>query len=115
MTMADREALVELLSQHPPEVAGSWYGCAGCKFSLGNAASYAGHLADVMAAEFLVVPRSDITGTEYGWRFADDDGARRSSERMWALADAELNGGQAVERPSPPWTPIRPEVPDGPQ
>ncbi|MFJ4653786.1 hypothetical protein ACIP5Y_21175 [Nocardia sp. NPDC088792] len=75
---------------------------------------YTAHLAGVIEAEFLVVPRSDVIGTEYGWRLSGDEGPQRNSERMWALADAEINAGEAVQRPALAWLPITPvsEVPD---
>lgn len=66
-----RDTTVRLLAAHPPEVSGNWYGCASCRVSLGNAASYADHLTEQLLAEFLVVPRSDIVGTQYGWRYAE--------------------------------------------
>lgn len=73
-----------------------------------SARGWAEHVAAAVLREFLVVPRSDIMGMEYGWRLDADDGVQPNSAPMWALADAELNGGEAVERPVLQWTPIRP-------
>ena len=68
---------------------------------------YATHLADLIEAEFLVVPRSGVVKTEYGWRRSPSDtnvGPRKDREA--AVFTAENRGGEAVERPSVPWSVI---------
>lgn len=111
MSDTTRDATARLLAEHPPEVSGNWYGCASCRVSLGNAASYAGHLAEQLIAEFLVIPRSD---TEYGWRNGPSGQVCPRGERDWALLTAHKRGGEAVERPALPWSVIPvPEDGDG--
>jgi hypothetical protein len=66
----------------------------------------AARVADAILAEFLVVPRDSIVGTEYGWR----------QERGWSVVVAhsldairhweETKGGEAVTRPDLPWSVI---------
>lgn len=74
--------------------------------------------ADAILAEFLVVPRSEIVGTEYGWQYLlngqwqtvstedrqqaiDNAAYQRDSEGAEWAAPA-----RAVERPIPPWSVI---------
>ncbi|MCM6777903.1 hypothetical protein NDR87_31605 [Nocardia sp. CDC159] len=67
--------------------------------------------ADALLADWLIVPRSDIEGIEYGYRVTADDPthstwtARAESEQQ-ALAYAEHPAITAVQRPILPWSPI---------
>lgn len=82
-------------------------------------------LAEDVLAEFLVVPRADIVGTEYGYRSSDEDLACLTDDRKDAIngalgrrqwqRDAMFQPtAEAVERPSLPWSPIPlPEDGDG--
>lgn len=85
--------------------------------SLGNAASYAAHLAAAVDPEFLVVPRSDIVGTEYSWQHEYMPGQwmtkypAGSPDQARAMAAARLychdsGDTRAVARPVLPWSPI---------
>ncbi len=61
---------------------------------------------DAILAEFLVISRSDVVGTEYGWRNSLSDQVCPRGERDWALLTARKRGGEAVERPRLPWSVI---------
>ncbi|WP_280465976.1 hypothetical protein [Nocardia brasiliensis] len=79
-------------------------------------------LIDAILAEFLVIPRSEITGTEYGWRTVGR-GVMKVDSRDEAIETArgirELRRGrgephdvEAIERPALPWSVIPlPECP----
>lgn len=109
-----REALMRLLSQHPPEVANGWFGCAGCHMSFGDAAAYAEHLAaDVIEPEFLVVPRSDIVGIDYYVEASSIRPPGVWTDRATAVSQAADRGVEVRERPRLAWTPIRPEASGG--
>lgn len=43
---------------------------------------------DAILAEFLVVPRSEIVGTEYGWRSGPDANVRDAPTRDQAIRQA---------------------------
>lgn len=73
--------------------------------------------ADAIVERFLVVPRSDIVGTEYAVRHIASDGHEAEysrASRLWAVEDArawhlDLNSGgrmDAIERPVLPWSVI---------
>jgi hypothetical protein len=78
------------------------------------------HQADDVLAEFLVVPRSDIQGIQYGWRNFDEHGGEwvwTCASREVAVADASsarrrdrARGrdpkAEALERPILPWSVI---------
>lgn len=73
------------------------------------------HQAGAILAEFLVVPRSDIVGTEYGWRRAPDCIAHLTETRAEAIESAmnlrpagpAWSRAEAVERSAVlPWSPI---------
>lgn len=74
-----------------------------------------------LLAEFLVIPRSAVVGTEYGWRFAElgmpeetwlaEDrsaavGVVRSLQREQARDPIFRPGPQLLERPRLPWSVI---------
>jgi hypothetical protein len=75
--------------------------------------------AHEILAQFLVVPRSDVIGTEYGWRYADPGREPRSyvADRETAIeaaVDARMLqrdrglpvNAEALERPVLAWVPI---------
>ncbi|WP_280320049.1 hypothetical protein [Nocardia wallacei] len=98
--MTPRDELAQLLTQH--EIEASTWGWS-CKCGVYGADDYVDHLTEMILASFLVVPLSDIQGTEYG----SSDGCfvyRKASKReaVWA-AEADLT---PMQRPILPWTPI---------
>ena len=106
-----REALARLIYDH--EKIGR--GCISCSERPGaesmSGHQYAEHVAELIAAEFLIVPRKDIEGVEYGWRKYPEHPeipilAADSLEVARRLADTR---GDVWERPALPWTP----TPDG--
>lgn len=81
--------------------------------------------ADDLLAVYLVVPRAEITGIEYGWRDLADpsrtvtcDGATRD----WAVGAAQAaernsdvgRRAEPVERPAMPWSTIETAGTDSP-
>lgn len=65
---------------------------------------------DAILATHLVVPRSDIVGTEYGIRYTSEDG-KASTWPSKATSRAEVvelrqPGVTVLERPVLPWSPI---------
>lgn len=74
----------------------------------------AGQCVSQLLAEFLVVPRSDIVGTEYGW--VHDIHGERCEHTDLSKEDAlRLAGrmGEAIERPVLPWSSPIPLPEDG--
>lgn len=116
-----REALARLIYEH--EKVGR--GCISCSERPGaesmNGHRYAEHVAELIAAEFLTVPRKDIQGYEYGFRLKESKVGERtySTQRSRQdaiefagdLRDEQSRKGQdvnatAVQRTILPWTPI---------
>jgi hypothetical protein len=63
------DTLVRLLSDHQPRpFPDSGFGCTGCVGRFVTRGDHARHVADLIAAEFLVVPRSQVD-VEYGVEF----------------------------------------------
>jgi hypothetical protein len=75
---------------------------------------WAVHINALIAAEYLVVPRSDIVGTEYGMRYTSEEGrtntwSSNTANRAETIRLAESDGSgrvAAMERPILPWSPI---------
>lgn len=95
-----------------------------CSCGVWHPDGYAVHLAEVIAAGFLVVPRSEITGTEYGYQHLPDSGVfvRQSAElvrgRVTEIREAQQRRGieplaVALSRPILPWSPLPEGMPDG--
>jgi hypothetical protein len=69
---------------------------------------------DALLATYLVIPRSDIVGTEYGWRASPDGNVRPRPSRdaaFEAVAHVRASGGvwahsEAVQHPVLPWSVI---------
>ncbi|WP_306365475.1 hypothetical protein [Nocardia sp. CC227C] len=70
-------------------------------------------LADAVLAEFLVVPRSEVDGFEYGWRARPGDRVHPRDDRDAALLTAQRRGGEGVERAALAWTPLPDKLCDG--
>jgi hypothetical protein len=67
-----KEALASLIYEHE-RTGRSCIGCRACPDrEFMNGLEHAEHVAELIAAELLVVPCSDIVGTEYGWRYAEE-------------------------------------------
>lgn len=107
--MSDR--LWQLLAQHTDLNAM----CARlCSCGIQHPIGYVYHLTEVITAEFLAVPRSDILGTEYAVeRQSDRHGLRRyrADDEADALAQAERRQVDwartwPVSRPILAWTPL---------
>lgn len=108
-----REALAQLLAEHPSEVAANWYGCSSCQVSLGDSASYAAHLAEMILARWTL---ADGLAVGYIVRRPDDqdgivvDDAGEEMFEVWcydrhATAEAarqELVSAQTFS-PGDPW------------
>jgi hypothetical protein len=62
------DELTGLFAGHTPIFRPLLIECHGCAKSFGDWQVFAAHVVDAVLAEFLVVPRSEIVGTEYGWR-----------------------------------------------
>jgi hypothetical protein len=110
--MSDTRDVRALLAEHGPTEDVYLY-CM-CGVNCGGEAGYALHLADLINAEFLVVPRSDIVGTEYGWRHPNEPFAEPCYHDALTEPDARrLAGrkGEALQRPILPWSPI--PLPEG--
>lgn len=67
-------ALINLLLNHRPATLTYGVGCFGCKGFFTDGGQHRRHQIELIEAEFLVIPRSEITGTEYGVRYAEQDG-----------------------------------------
>lgn len=98
-----------------------------CSCGIQHPIGHVYHLTELISAEFLVVPRSDIVGTEYAYRHAPDmpvfrgtGSADAATQRAAKVREAQQRRGwvpraEALERPVLVWKPITPasEVPDG--
>lgn len=62
--------------------------------------------ADALLEDFLIVPRSEIEGTDYSAESAPGEYLMLYSDRAVAVNDAATRGVQAFERLRLPWTPI---------
>lgn len=65
-------------------------------------------IADAILKRFLVVPLSDIQGTEYGWRHPMAADGPCDHKPLSEHDARRLAGkwGEAIHRPILPWTPI---------
>lgn len=70
---------------------------------------YAAHLVDALLSEYLVVPRSEIAGTEYGWRHLWKGRQCEHVSASFAEARrlAEANDVPILQRPVLPWSVIQ--------
>lgn len=126
--MTARDDLTGLLADHWYEGLGmgscEGKGSCECGAEFATADEWAAHLAGLLCARFLVVPLSDIQGTEYGWRYTHPDGVRTYSTEGRAEAVEEASYQQrlerdeevpvtaeALERLVPPWSVI--PLPEG--
>lgn len=130
MSNPNRDALAELISGIAVALmeAGPSVVCSGDRVVIDCPAGLA-EFAKALEARYLVVPRSDIVGTEYGWRFAElgmpeetwlaEDrsaavGVVRSLQREQARDPIPRPGPQLLERPRLAWSVIPlPEDGDG--
>ena len=122
-----REALLALVYAHEEAMVHGEIGCWACPDRVFEGHSdFAAHVAELIAREFLVVARSEITGTEYGYqhgpemtvfrwtRYADE-----LPRRIAEIRDTQHRAGiqpraQALSRPVLAWSPVPAEdVPDG--
>lgn len=112
-------ALAKLLADHCFDAV-EWGSCE-CGKEFPNAEAWSEHLAELISREHLVVPRSDIVGTEYGYRYQDPKYSAETystqGSRTQAIEVAEnIRSGQirkgndvnavALERPVLPWSVI---------
>ena len=118
--MSTRDALARLLDEHAVirlTAIGkfSCYGCPDRRWA--DHDGFAEHLADLVAAEFLVVPRSEVR-IEYGveWRNIVDspaksaDVARHRAVHVWGVGP---DAARQREVWTGPWSPL-PENGDQP-
>lgn len=104
-----QQALLKLIYAHEEAMVHGVIGCWSCPDrTFEGHSEFAAHVAELIGAEFLVVPRSDIDGTEYGWRAWPGDQVCPRRDRASALLTAQNRGAEAVERPALPWSPITP-------
>lgn len=110
-----REMLARLLLEHEAE-SDPLYGVAcGCGQDFRSAIEHREHVAELIEAAFLVIPHSEIHGTQYGVRYTTQWGENVAvqADKAQALRRAPELAAQypsltvdAVERPVPPWSAI---------
>ena len=119
MSDTTREALARKLLEYVSAQRLDWMDAQGLYVNFEGGLDLLG-AADAILAEFLVVSRDSIVGTEYAAQWADPGHEPRTlpeSGKEAALADAahfrrvQQNKGlpvnaRAVERPVPPWSVI---------
>lgn len=93
-----REALARVISDH--QLTGRIsIGCAACPgLEFMTAVDHAEHLADMIAEQFLVVARSDIVGTEYGWQCTTVDGLPKAKQKVPGGREAAIRDVRRVRR-----------------
>jgi hypothetical protein len=93
------DTLVRLLSDHQPRpFPHGGFGCTGCTGRFVTRGDHARHVADLIAAEFLVVARSDIVGTEYGWQCTTVDGLPKAKQRVPGGRESAIRDARRVRR-----------------
>lgn len=102
-----RTTLAKLLEDHCFDAV-EWGTCE-CGEEFPNAGAWSMHLARLIDATHLVVPRSEIVGTEYGWRHPNPQAGADALCEHGALTEGDArrlagNWGEAVQRPIPPWS-----------
>lgn len=63
-------------------------------------------VADAVLAEYLVVARADIVGTDYGVEADTHLAPEYHLDQVVAVDEARRRGVRALERPRLPWSPL---------
>lgn len=94
-----------LIAQHRTRYDDGRFRCACSARPWILYSTFADHLAEVILAEFLVIPRAGIE-TEYGYRRPESNAWPVTGGREQSIRLAALNLAEPVSRPVLPWSPI---------